>query len=55
MSTGVVFGTPTFGIVFQRINVTAFDEDLNMLFIGAMSMNDTFRNPATGASTTEKK
>lgn len=58
--TGVVFGTLTFGIVFQGINFTAFDKDLNMLFIGALLlvavlMNDTFRNLATSASTTKKK
>lgn len=58
--TGVVFGTLTFGIVFQGINFTAFDKDLNMLFIGALLlvavlMNDTFRNLATNASTTKKK
>jgi simple sugar transport system permease protein len=57
---GVVFGTLTFGIVFQGINFTAFDKDLNMLFIGALLlvavlMNDTFRNLATSASTTKKK
>lgn len=58
--TGVVFGTLTFGIVFQGINFTAFDKDLNMLFIGALLlvavlMNDTFRNLATSASTSKKK
>ena len=57
---GVVFGTLTFGIVFQGINFPAFDKDLNMLFIGALLlvavlMNDTFRNLATSASTTKKK
>ena len=58
--TGVVFGTLTFGIVFQGINFTAFDKDLNLLFIGgllliAVLMNDTFRKLATSASTTKKK
>ena len=58
--TGTIFGTLTFGIVFQGINFTAFDKDLNMLFIGALLliavlMNDTFRNLATSASTTKKK
>ncbi|WP_205961610.1 ABC transporter permease [Pararhodobacter oceanensis] len=57
---GVVFGTLTFGIVFQGINFTAFDKDLNMLFIGslllvAVLMNDTLRNLATSAATTKKK
>lgn len=58
--TGVVFGTLTFGIVFQGINFTTFDKDLNMLFIGALLliavlMNDTFRSLATSASTSKKK
>lgn len=58
--TGTVFGTLTFGIVFQGINFTTFDKDLNMLFIGmlllaAVLMNDTFRNLATSASTGKKK
>lgn len=58
--TGTIFGTLTFGIVFQGINFTTFDKDLNMLFIGvlllvAVLMNDTFRNWATSASTTKKK
>jgi simple sugar transport system permease protein len=58
--TGTVFGTLTFGIVFQGINFTTFDKDLNMLFIGvlllvAVLMNDTFRNMATSASTSKKK
>lgn len=58
--TGVVFGTLTFGIVFQGINFTTFDKDLNLLFIGALLliavlMNDTFRKLATSASTTKKK
>ncbi len=58
--TGTIFGTLTFGIVFQGINFTTFDKDLNMLFIGvlllvAVLMNDTFRNLATSASTTRKK
>lgn len=58
--TGIVFGTLTFGIVFQGINFTAFDKDLNLLFIGALLliavlMNDTFRKLATSASTTKKK
>lgn len=58
--TGTVFGTLTFGIVFQGINFTTFDKDLNMLFIGALLliavlMNDTFRNLATSASTGKKK
>lgn len=57
--TGTVFGTLTFGIVFQGINFTTFDKDLNMLFIGvlllvAVLMNDTFRNLATTMSTTKK-
>lgn len=57
--TGTVFGTLTFGIVFQGINFTTFDKDLNMLFIGvlllvAVLMNDTFRNIATTMSTTKK-
>ena len=58
--TGTVFGTLTFGIVFQGINFTTFDKDLNMLFIGvlllvAVLMNDTFRELATSASTAKKK
>jgi simple sugar transport system permease protein len=58
--TGTVFGTLTFGIVFQGINFTTFDKDLNMLFIGvlllvAVLMNDTFRQIATTASTGKKK
>ncbi len=58
--TGTVFGTLTFGIVFQGINFTTFDKDLNMLFIGvlllvAVLMNDSFRNWATRASTSKKK
>lgn len=58
--TGTIFGTLTFGIVFQGINFTTFDKDLNMLFIGALLliavlMNDTFRNWATSASTGKKK
>jgi len=58
--TGTVFGTLTFGIVFQGINFTSFDKDLNMLFIGALLlaavlMNDTFRNMATSASVGPKK
>lgn len=57
--TGTVFGTLTFGIVFQGINFTTFDKDLNMLFIGvlllvAVLMNDTFRDWATRASTSKK-
>ena len=57
--TGTVFGTLTFGIVFQGINFTTFDKDLNMLFIGvlllvAVLMNDTFREWATRASTGKK-
>jgi len=57
--TGTVFGTLTFGIVFQGINFTTFDKDLNLLFIGvlllvAVLMNDTFRNIATSASTKKK-
>lgn len=58
--TGIIFGTLTFGIVFQGINFTSFDKDLNMLFIGtllliAVLLNDTFRNMATSVSTTKKK
>ena len=58
--TGTILGTLTFGIVFQGINFTSFDKDLNMLFIGALLlvavlMNDTFRNLATSASTSKKK
>jgi simple sugar transport system permease protein len=58
--TGTVLGTLTFGIVFQGINFTSFDKDLNLLFIGvlllvAVLMNDTFRKLATSASTTKKK
>jgi len=58
--TGTVFGTLTFGIVFQGINFTTFDKDLNLLFIGALLlmavlMNDTFRNLATSASTIKRK
>lgn len=58
--TGIIFGTLTFGIVFQGINFTTFDKDLNLLFIGvlllvAVLMNDTFRNLATSVSTTKKK
>jgi simple sugar transport system permease protein len=57
--TGTVFGTLTFGIVFQGINFTTFDKDLNMLFIGvlllvAVLMNDQFREWATRASTAKK-
>ena len=57
--TGTIFGTLTFGIVFQGINFTTFDKDLNLLFIGALLliavlMNDTFRNLATSASTKKK-
>jgi simple sugar transport system permease protein len=57
--TGTVFGTLTFGIVFQGINFTTFDKDLNMLFIGvlllvAVLMNDQFREWATRASTSKK-
>lgn len=57
--TGTFFGTLTFGIVFQGINFTTFDKDLNMLFIGvllliAVLMNDTFRKLATTASTKKK-
>ncbi len=57
--TGTFFGTLTFGIVFQGINFTTFDKDLNMLFIGvllliAVLMNDTFRKLATNASTKKK-
>lgn len=58
--TGVVFGTLTFGIVFQGINFTTFDKDLNLLFIGALLliavlMNDTFRTMATSMSTKKGK
>ena len=59
--TGTIFGTLTFGIVFQGINFTTFDKDLNMLvhrralLLVAVLMNDTFRNLATSASTTKKK
>lgn len=58
--TGTIFGTLTFGIVFQGINFTTFDKDLNLLFIGALLliavlMNDTFRKWATSASTSKKK
>ena len=57
--TGTVFGTLTFGIVFQGINFTSFDKDLNMLFIGALLlvavlMNDAFRNWATRVSSSKK-
>lgn len=57
--TGTVFGTLTFGIVFQGINFTSFDKDLNMLFIGvlllvAVLMNDAFRNWATRVSSSKK-
>ena len=57
--TGTVFGTLTFGIVFQGINFTTFDKDLNLLFIGALLliavlMNDTFRSWATAWSSTKK-
>ncbi|WP_281252894.1 hypothetical protein [Maliponia aquimaris] len=41
--------------MFQGIKFTAFDKDLNMHFIGAMIVSDTFRNPATSASTTKTK
>jgi simple sugar transport system permease protein len=56
---GVVFGTLTFGIVFQGINFTTFDKDLNLLFIGALLlfavlMNETFRRMATNWSATKK-
>ncbi|MGL4310486.1 MAG: ABC transporter permease [Paracoccaceae bacterium] len=49
--TGTVFGTLTFGIVFQGINFTTFDKDLNLLIIGvlllgAVLMNNTFRKMA---------
>lgn len=58
--TGTVFGTLTFGVVFQGINFTSFDKDLNLLFIGALLliavlMNETFRKWATSASTGKKK
>lgn len=58
--TGTIFGTLTFGIVFQGINFTTFDKDLNLLFIGALLlfavlMNDTFRKMATNWSATKKK
>lgn len=58
--TGTVFGTLTFGIVFQGINFTTFDKDLNLLFIGvllliAVLMNNSFRNMATRASSLKKK
>jgi simple sugar transport system permease protein len=57
--TGIVFGTLTFGIVFQGINFTTFDKDLNLLFIGALLliavlMNETFRRMATNWSATKK-
>jgi simple sugar transport system permease protein len=56
---GIVFGTLTFGIVFQGINFTTFDKDLNLLFIGALLlfavlMNETFRRMATNWSATKK-
>lgn len=58
--TGVIFGTLTFGIVFQGINFTTFDKDLNLLFIGALLlaavlMNETFRKMATNWSTAKKQ
>jgi simple sugar transport system permease protein len=57
--TGIVFGTLTFGIVFQGINFTTFDKDLNLLFIGALLlvavlMNETFRKMATNWSSSRK-
>ena len=57
--TGIVFGTLTFGIVFQGINFTTFDKDLNLLFIGALLlfavlMNETFRRMATNWSASKK-
>lgn len=57
--TGIVFGTLTFGIVFQGINFTSFDKDLNLLFIGALLlfavlMNETFRKMATNWSSAKK-
>jgi simple sugar transport system permease protein len=57
--TGIVFGTLTFGIVFQGINFTTFDKDLNLLFIGglllfAVLMNETFRRMATNWSSSKK-
>jgi simple sugar transport system permease protein len=57
--TGIVFGTLTFGIVFQGINFTTFDKDLNLLFIGALLlfavlMTETFRRMATNWSSTKK-
>jgi simple sugar transport system permease protein len=57
--TGIVFGTLTFGIVFQGINFTSFDKDLNLLFIGALLlfavlMNETFRRMATNWSSSKK-
>lgn len=57
--TGIVFGTLTFGIVFQGINFTTFDKDLNLLFIGALLliavlMNETFRKMATNWSSSKK-
>lgn len=57
--TGIVFGTLTFGIVFQGINFTTFDKDLNLLFIGALLlfavlMNETFRRMATNWSAAKK-
>jgi simple sugar transport system permease protein len=56
--TGIVFGTLTFGIVFQGINFTTFDKDLNLLFIGALLliavlMNETFRKMATNWSSSK--
>jgi len=57
--TGIVLGTLTFGIVFQGINFTSFDKDLNLLFIGALLlfavlMNETFRRMATNWSSSKK-
>jgi simple sugar transport system permease protein len=57
--TGTIFGTLTFGIVFQGINFTTFDKDFNLLFIGgllliAVLMNETFRKFATAWSSSRK-
>ena len=57
MVTGTIFGTLTFGIVFQNISFTTIDMDLNQLFIGApqriaILMIDNLGSLSTSASIT---
>ena len=57
--TGMIFGTLTFGIMFQGTDFATFDKDLDLLpilvlpLIGVL-MNDTFRKLATSASSTRR-